>query len=229
VTRVARRRNGVAACPDPLDTPTAREVVERVVLPPAVLSPQREEELTPRDREIRRELTKIFTQHGFACFRMIDLASELHCSLRTLYRFGSTREELFLAVIDRIAATYGRAAVEAVTPDMTALEGIVAYLRVGNDMVHLFQGQLGVDIAATPQAAARTDVYVAHGVNVVHALLDFAVERGEIEPLNTGALARMLAAAARDFTRRDALRLLDASPQDAANDVIEVILEALRR
>src|SRR5947209_7673369 len=137
MTPIAQRQKEATRSAEP--KVTAREVVERVPLPPAVVPPEREEQLKPRDRQIRRELTEIFTKHGFARYRMIDLAAELHCSLRTLYRLGASREELFLVVIDRIAATWGRSSVNAVTPDMTALEAIKAYLHVGNAMVRLFQ------------------------------------------------------------------------------------------
>jgi len=194
-----------------------------------ILDAEAAAQLTERDRDILQELTRIFMESGFARYRMVDLATELRCSLRALYRLGSSKEDLFLVVLERIAFTYGRAAAEAVSEQMTALQAVDAYLRTGNEMVGIFQGQLGIDVAESPRAAARIDVCAAYGIDVVRALLDFAVERGEIRPVNTGALARMLAGAARDFARPEAMPLLQASPQEAANDMLDLVLEGLRR
>lgn len=202
--------------------------IESMRLPEPILSSEATAHLTPRDREILRDLATIFIERGFAEFRLADLAAELRCSLRALYRIGRNKEDLFLAVLDRIAYTFGATAAAAVRPGMTALEAVEAYLRAGNEMVGIFQGQLGLDVAASPKAAARNDAYAAGGIDIVHALLDFAVERGEIPTVNTGALARMLAGAARDFTRPEAMRILKTSPQQAANEMVELVLAGLR-
>lgn len=207
---------------------TVLDVVHAIPLPPAVSTQERTALLTSRERRILEDVAIIFAASGFAHLTMGGLAGAVRCSLRDIYRIASTKEDLFLLVIDRLAFAHGRAAALAITEDMDCLEAVRTYLRVGNEMVDHYGQRLSADIAADARMTARLDLFATHGINVVKALLDHAVYTGELRPFETGALARMLAGTARDFTRREATRVIGASPTHAANEMVDLVCACLR-
>ena len=81
---------------------------------------------------------------------MADIAARAGCSLRTLYDLAPSRDELVLTVIDRNLRHIGRAAVDAMAPDMAPLEAIRAYLRAANLAVASTTPAFARDQAATP-------------------------------------------------------------------------------
>jgi AcrR family transcriptional regulator len=192
------------------------------------MSPERIVELTPREREILDELVVIFTEEGFAHLTMASVAAAVRCSLRDLYRIAPNKDDLFVIVVDRLASARGRAALRAIDEDMDALEAVRRYLHVGNELVSVYGERLAADVAEHPRMSERHDTFAAYGVEVVKALLDYAVDHGALRKVNTGALARMLAGTARDFTRPEARHLIGPSARDAANDMADLVIDGLR-
>jgi len=70
----------------------------------------------------------------------------------------------------------------------------------------------------------------AHGAYVVaitQALLDEAVAEGEIQAMDTVALAHILGGLGAEFSRPDVDEIIHGSPKDAADLVAEIILSGL--
>ena len=207
---------------------TLAEQVRAVAAPPAVLSRERERSLTPRQREILGELGRIFDK-GFADLTMAELAAQLNCSLRTLYGLASSRDELVLMVVDRNLRTIGRAAHAAIEPHMTALEAVQAYLGAATVAVSDLTEEFANDMS---EVAAGVDLNEAHSnylVDVTRALLDVAVAEEEIAPVDTAAVARVVAGLGRDFARPDVMTQLATTPKAAADAMLEVVLAGLPR
>ena len=61
------------------------------------------------------------------------------------------------------------------------------------------------------------------------ALLDLAVERGDIADVDTAAVARVIAHLGQDFIRPDVLPTLRSSPKVAADSVVDIVLRGLTR
>ncbi len=213
----------------PLNDADRGPLVERiraVAAPPAVLSRERERALTPRQREILDELGRIFDK-GFADLTMAGLAAQLNCSLRTLYGLAPSRNELVLMVVDRNLRTVGRAAHAAIEADMSALEAVRAYLSAATVAVSDLTEEFANDMS---EVVAGLDLNEAHSnylVDVTRTLLDIAVADGEIEPVDTTAVARVIAGFGRDFARPEVMTQLSTTPKVAADAMVDVVLAGL--
>ncbi len=202
--------------------------VRAVPAPAPVLDRERESKLTDRQREILDELGRIFDK-GFIEITMADLAAQLNCSLRTLYGLAESRNELVLMVSDHNLRKIGRAAHGAIGDDMSALGAVSAYLGAAtvavSDISTEFANDMGV-VSGGPR------IYEAHSEYLIHvtrALLDVAVETGEIQPVDTAAVARMIAGLGREFSRLEVMPDLASSPKEAADAMVDIVIEGLRR
>ena len=209
------------------DSPTALDDrLQSVRAPRPVLSRKKERELTDRQRYLLDQLGKLF-DGGFAHLAMADIAGQLNCSLRTLYSLAPSRDELVLVVVDQNLWKVGRAAMGAVHPDMTPLEAIRTYLRAANMAVANTTEAFARDLETVPDAQRLSDDHSAYLVAVTRCLLDMAVEQGDIDDVDTAALARVMAGVGRDFSRAEVVATLRTSPKQAADQALEVILRGL--
>jgi len=203
-----------------------RDRLRDVPAPEPVLSREREAALTDRQREILDELGRIFDK-GFVDVTMAELASQLNCSLRTLYGLAEGRNELVLMVVDRNLRTVGRAAHGVVSDDMSALDAVSAYLSAANMAVQNITPEFAHDMSSFP---AGVELNVGHSeylIDVTRSMLDLAVEQGEIEPVDTAAVARMIAGLGGEFSRAPVLPTLASSPKDAADAMVDLVLKGL--
>jgi AcrR family transcriptional regulator len=193
-----------------------------------VLARERERALTARQRELLDQLGGVF-DGGFADLTMAGLAARLNCSLRTLYELAPSRDELVLVVVDRNLWRIGRTAANAIDPDMAPLDALRAYLRAATEAVSGTTQAFARDLAAVPAAQRLNDDHSAYLIAVAQSLLDLAVERGDIDPIDTAALARVMAGVGRDFSKPEVLATLRSSPKDAADAVVDILLAGLHR
>ena len=197
-----------------------------VPAPRPVLDREREDQLTGRQREVLDRLVALFAD-GFVELTMADIAARAGCSLRTLYDLAPSRDELVLTVIDRNLRHIGRAAVDAMAPDMAPLEAIRAYLRAANLAVASTTPAFARDQAATPSTHRLATAHSDYLVAITRALLDLAVERGDIAPTDTAAVARVVAGLGAMFALPENLETIDSTPKEAADSMVDVILRGL--
>ncbi len=200
--------------------------IRAVPAPPAVLSREREEELTERQREILDDLGRIFYK-GFVNVKMAELAAQLNCSLRTLYGLAESRNELVLMVSDRNLRKVGRAAHGAIRDNMSALDAIRAYLSAATVAVSDITEEFANDMASVGAGLSMNEAHSNYLVSVTRCLLDLAVEQGEIAEVDTGAVARMIAGLGRDFSRPEVMVQIRSSPKAAADAMVDVVLAGL--
>ena len=203
-----------------------RDRLRQVPAPEPVLSREREAELTDRQREILDELGRIFDK-GFVDVTMAELASQLNCSLRTLYGLAEGRNELVLMVVDRNLRKVGRAARNAITDDMTAVQAVRAYLSAATVAVQDTTPEFANDMASMASGLALNHAHSEYLIDVTRALFDVAVERGEIAPVDTAAVARTVAGLGAAFVQPDVMATLSSSPKDAADAMVDVMLAGL--
>jgi AcrR family transcriptional regulator len=212
-------------------TAPASELERRLRALPAprpMLSRAQVERLTDRQREILRELGRLFAD-GFADLTMSEIAGTLGCSLRTLYGLAPSRDELVLTVVDAHLWRIGREAMAAIHPDMAPLDAIRAYLAAATIAVSATTEAYARDLDAMPAAHRRNGEHADYVVAVTRTLLDLAVERGDIADVDTAAVARVLAHLGQDFIRPEVLRTLRSTPKVAADEVVEIVLRGLPR
>ena len=194
--------------------------------PRPVLDRDRERQLTDRQRELLDQLGAMFDE-GFADLTMAELASRLNCSLRTLYALASSRDELVLIVVDRNLWRVGRSAQTAIDPDMPPLDTVRSYLAAAHVAVMNTTEPFARDLAAVPAAQRLQEAHQDYLLAVTKGLLDAAVTRGDIAPIDTAAVARALSRLGADFAKPEVLGAIQSSPKDAADLVVDLVLRGL--
>lgn len=205
-----------------------RDRLRDVPAPEPVLSRTREAALTSRQREILDELGRIFDK-GFVEVTMAELASQLNCSLRTLYGLAEGRNALVLMVVDRNLRAVGRAANRVVYDNMSALDAVRSYLSAATVAVQNTTPEFADDMASIEEGRALNAAHSEYIIDVTRTLLDVAVEQQEILPVDTAAVARMIAGLGAEFARPEVMPMLDSSPKDAADAMVDVVLRGLPR
>jgi AcrR family transcriptional regulator len=197
-----------------------------VPAPRPVLERDHEARLTARQREVLDRLGTLFDD-GFAELTMADIAANVGCSLRTLYDLAPSRDELVLTVIDRNLRRIGRRAISAIQPDLDPLVAIRSYLTAANEAVAATTPTFARDQAATPATHRLATAHSDYLVAITRALLDLAVERGDIAPTDTAAVARVVAGLGAMFALPGNLETIDSTPKEAADSMVDVILRGL--
>lgn len=212
-----------------LATSSGAHRIGAVPRPEPVLSRERADALTPRQRELLDEVTELIRE-GFAHLTMADLAARLNCSLRTLYGLARSREELVLMAVDRNLWSIGRDARNAAlqADHDGPLEVIRAYLAAANVAVSATTPAFARDLAAVPGGAQLGRAHSDYLVAVTRELLDEAVERGDIAAVDTAAVARVVAGLGDMFARPEVIETLASTPRDAADEMVDIILAGLR-
>lgn len=195
--------------------------------PRAILSRRREQALTTRQRELLDQLGPMFAE-GFAELTMAELAARLSCSLRTLYALAPSRDELVLVVVDRNLWEVGRSATAAIGPAPAPLDALRAYLAAATVAVAATTPAFSRDLATVPAAERLSRDHTEYLYEVAKTLLDLAHERGDIGAVDTAAVARVLAGLGSLFSRPAVIPTLRASPKEAADQVVDLVVQGLR-
>jgi len=195
--------------------------------PRPILGRQRESELTDRQRQILDGM-EVLMAGGFADLTMAELAARLNCSLRTLYALAPSRDELVLIVIDRSLWRIGRVARDAVGEDLAPLDAIRVYLEAATVAVSGWTQAFAHDLASVRAAQQLQDDHNEYLFEVTRTLLDLATARGDIAPVDTTAVARVLAGLGQFFSRPSVIPTLRSSPKEAADEVVDLIIGGLR-
>lgn len=187
-----------------------------------------ERRLTPRQRQVLDSLETLVVDEELADMTMAQIAAQVNCSLRTLYGISPSKEELVMTVMDRRLHRIGRAAIASLNPDDPPLVNLQRYLSVANEAVQPPAGALVRGFAKFPGARRLTDQHESYVVAVVKSLLDQAVAEGQIEPLDSAALAHVLGGLSRDFIREEVASVIAQPAREAANAITEIILRGLK-
>lgn len=196
--------------------------------PKPLLSREAERQLSARQLELLDELEAKLVREVLADLTMAEIAALVGCSLRTLYGISPSKDELLLTVVDRRLRRIGRAAIEALDPDMPPLDALRAYLRVANEAVQPEAVALSADLAKVAGAGRLIDVHEAYLTSVTQSLLDRAASEGQIAPIDTAAVAHVLAGLGREFARPEVAEIARDSPKVTADAIADLILRGLR-
>ncbi len=195
--------------------------------PKPLLSAEIERQLGARQLELLDELEEKLLGEGLADLTMAEIAARLSCSLRTLYGIAPSKDELLLTIVDRRLRCIGRAAIEALRASMRPLDALRTYLQAANAAVQPEALALSADLAKVAGAGRLFDAHESYLTAVTQSLLDRAVAEGEIAPVDTAAVAHVLAGLGREFARPEVAEIAQASPKETADAISEVILQGL--
>lgn len=195
--------------------------------PKPLLSPEAERQLSTRQLELIDELEEKLLRDGLADLTMAEIAALAGCSLRTLYGIAPSKDELLLTVVDRRLHRIGRAAIEVLEDSMLPLDALRAYLRAANEAVQPESVVLAEDLAKVAGAGRMFDAHEDYLTAVTQSLLDRAVAEGQIAPVDTAAVAHVLAGLGREFSQPAVAEIAEASPKQTADAISELILQGL--
>ena len=203
-------------------------LLAEVERPRPFLDRERRAQLTERQREVLELLDAMFRE-GFADLTMAEIAARAGCSLRTLYALAPSRDELVLMVVDRQLWRIGGDAQRILRDDMAPLDAIRAYLRAAHVAVSRATDAWSRDLTTVPALRELGDRHNEYLIDITRGLLDAAVARGDVADIDTAAVARVLAGLGRSLAAPEVARTLRSSPKQAADEVVEIILEGLPR
>jgi len=104
---------------------------------------------------------------------------------------------------------------------------IRSYLMAANLAVAATTPAFARDQAATPATHRLATAHSDYLVAITRTLLDLAVERGDIAPTDTAAVARVVAGLGAMFALPENLETIDSTPKEAADAMVDVILRGL--
>lgn len=185
--------------------------------------------LTARQRELLDQLEELVTRKGVAERTMAEIAAHVNCSLRTLYGIAPSKEELVLAIVDRRLHRIGRMAIARIDPTLSSLQALQSYLEQANQAVQPEAIAFAEELADLPGAKGLLDAHERYVIAVARSLLERAVSEGEIEAVDTAALAHVLGGLGREFAGPALAEVATGSPKATADAITAIILRGLLR
>jgi AcrR family transcriptional regulator len=192
--------------------------------PKPLLGPEVEQQLSRRQRELIDALEDLVASDGLADLTMAQIAARMNCSLRTLYGIAQSKEDLFLAVVDRRLHRIGRRAIASLDPSLRPTDALRTYLRAVCEAIEPERSALSRAFADTTGGQRMLDAHERYGIAVVQSLLDRAVNEGEIRPCDTASLAHVLGGLGREFARPEVADVARASPEATVEAITDIIL-----
>jgi AcrR family transcriptional regulator len=177
--------------------------------------------------------TALFAERGYARTSLDEIAAGARVTKGALYGHFSSKQALFLAVLEELEAAtteeVGRAVAAAGTPWDGALAGLDAFLQACCNTVYgaVVMREASVALPYAEWCAAEE----LHSYKMVVGLVEMLIEAGEIDPLPLEAAARIVHA----VVGAAAMLIAGAAPADQAKafeDARAVVLrlaEGIRR
>ena len=182
--------------------------------------------LTQKHLEVIQNFENLL-EDGIANQTMSDIASNLRVSLRTLYEIAPSKEKLVISTIDRILPNIAKQALGSLKNMESSVDKLRTFTKIGNEAAGPRIQKYAVDLnrikGADEMIRSHESAYIDH----IKRLLEEAVEKNEIESVDTRAVAIMLGTVARIFSKKNHQEKLAASAEESANMLSGLIIDGL--
>ncbi len=182
--------------------------------------------LTQKHLEVIQNFENLL-EDGIANQTMSDIASNLRVSLRTLYEIAPSKEKLVISTIDRILTNIAKQALGSLKNMESSVDKLRTFTKIGNEAAGPRIQKYAVDLTrikgADEMIRSHESAYIEH----IKRLLEEAVEKDEIESVDTRAVAIMLGTVARIFSKKNHQEKLAASAEESANMISGLIIDGL--
>ena len=122
-----------------------------------------------------------------------------------------------------------RKAIAALDASLSPLDAVRAYLQAANEAVQPTTLAFARDFADLRGAKRLLDSHEDYLIAVTRSLLDRAVAEGQIEPVDTAAVAHVLGGLGREFARPGVAESIRSSPKKTADSLTGILLRGLSR
>jgi AcrR family transcriptional regulator len=184
-------------------------------------------DLAPRQVEILQSLETIFLRDGFRSVTMGELAAELSCSLRTLYRIAPTKEELFLLVLNRMWARVGDRARRLMVDTADPADRIEIFMREGAREFRPPWDAFIRDVEAYGPAKRLFADHLAIGTEFLAEVVAAGVREGRFRPVEPRLVAKALEVLAYQVTNQDFLDQVGMDALQAEAQLARIVLEGI--
>ncbi len=190
-----------------------------------------ESRLSAREKGVLGALQHLFLEEGFRGLRIADIAARLRCSRRTLYSLASSKEELFMLVVERVLRDIdaeGRAAAKEIADAGGSVrDRLAALIEPGVTLLTEARPPFFSDVEGYAPARKRLIDHQSSRSAQMAALLDEGVATGEIRPVNTTVAAEMMIAGYRRIVEPAFLTTVDISLEQAQRESEDILFSGL--
>lgn len=174
-------------------------------------------------------LEAIFLEEGFRNVTVEQLASRLRCSRQTLYRLAPSKQEIFLAVLDRFLArirTEGREAADAHSDPMERIE---ALLRPGITATVPASSRFTEDVDGYGPARHLLEEHQRERMRLLREIVEDGVRLGLFSDFHAPLVAEVMVAAVGRVSRPDFLAEAGLTMSEAFDECSRLIRRGLAR
>ena len=182
--------------------------------------------LTQKHLEVIQNFENLL-EDGIANQTMSDIASNLRVSLRTLYEIAPSKEKLVISTIDRILTNIAKQAIGSLKNMESSVDKLRTFTKIGNEAAGPRIQKYAVDLTRIKGADEMIRSHESAYIDHIKRLLEEAVEKNEIESVDTRAVAIMLGTVARIFSKKNHQEKLAASAEESANMISGLIIDGL--
>ena len=182
--------------------------------------------LTQKHLEVIQNFENLL-EDGIANQTMSDIASNLRVSLRTLYEIAPSKEKLVISTIDRILTNIAKQALGSLKNMESSVDKLRTFTKIGNEAAGPRIQKYAVDLTRIKGADEMIRSHESAYIDHIKRLLEEAVEKDEIESVDTRAVAIMLGTVARIFSKKNHQEKLAASTEESANMISGLIIDGL--
>ena len=182
--------------------------------------------LTQKHLEVIQNFENLL-EDGIANQTMSDIASNLRVSLRTLYEIAPSKEKLVISTIDRILTNIAKQALGSLKNMESSVDKLRTFTKIGNEAAGPRIQKYAVDLTRIKGADEMIRSHESAYIDHIKRLLEEAVEKDEIQSVDTRAVAIMLGTVARIFSKKNHQEKLSASAEESANMISGLIIDGL--
>lgn len=182
--------------------------------------------LTQKHLEVIQNFENLL-EDGIANQTMSDIASNLRVSLRTLYEIAPSKEKLVISTIDRILTNIAKQALGSLKNMESSVDKLRTFTKIGNEAAGPRIQKYAVDLTRIKGADEMIRSHESAYIDHIKRLLEEAVEKDEIESVDTRAVAIMLGTVARIFSKKNHQEKLAVSAEESANMISGLIIDGL--
>jgi AcrR family transcriptional regulator len=182
--------------------------------------------LTQKHLEVIQNFENLL-EDGIANQTMSDIASNLRVSLRTLYEIAPSKEKLVISTIDRILTNIAKQALGSLKNMESSVDKLRTFTKIGNEAAGPRIQKYAVDLTRIKGADEMIRSHESAYIDHIKRLLEEAVEKDEIESVDTREVAIMLGTVARIFSKKNHQEKLAASAEESANMISGLIIDGL--
>ncbi len=180
-----------------------------------------------RHNELINELEKLL-EKGVPDLTMSEIASTLKISLRTLYEIAPSKDYLIIMTVNNILKKLGKHALDAVINIDSPIQKLEEYLFIVNQAVGPKFNSFFKDLEKVDGADEMVDYHETFISDFTKKLLDDAIQKKEIQNIDTKAFAILLGGIGREFLKEKNRDSINSSPEDSANSITSIILNGIK-